>query len=70
MIEIVTISKAKCQICEKHGLTRASEDTVRGRKVVVCQNEYVRHIRVGKKEYLCPARLSEQEEIVGELSLN
>jgi hypothetical protein len=71
MLTVKTISTVQCQICLAQGLTAVAEDKLIGRKVVCCENEDIRHIKVSGRHYLCRTRLSnDMEELTGSLSWN
>lgn len=51
-----------CPICEARNLIRLPYTIKVSEKRIACENEYVRHIRIGSVEFLAKTKLAIQEE--------
>jgi len=52
----------KCPICQSAGLIKLPYTFKVSEKRIVCENEYVKHIRIGSVEFLLKTELAINEE--------
>lgn len=67
MPEVKTHIALTCQICGKQGLIPMMPSKARGRRVVVCENEEILHIKSNGRHYLVHVH---NDEIPQNLNLN
>jgi len=51
-----------CPICEAKNLIKLPSSVKVSEKRIVCENEYVKHIKIGAVEFLTKTELAIQEE--------
>jgi len=51
-----------CPICEAKNLIRLPSSVKVSEKRIVCENEYVKHIKIGAVEFIAKTELAIQEE--------
>lgn len=53
------ISTLQCQICQKEGLIPMMPAKGRGRRVVVCENEVISHVKMDGQHFLIHKKLDD-----------